>query len=91
MTKHTPGPWKVTTWDKTNAVDGFETVITDNRGHGLATFTQFGNNAKVNANARLIAAAPELLQALQGFLYRYPNNVGSAQARALIAEATGHG
>jgi hypothetical protein len=41
------------------------------------------------ANARLIAAAPELLDALQEFVARYPNNVGVVLARAAIAKATG--
>ena len=45
------------------------------------------------ANARLIAAAPELLEALKHLLHRYEydrprDDAGSQQARAAIAKAT---
>lgn len=49
--KHTPGPWHLST-------DGFTTMITDANGDEV----YIGAN---EANARLIAAAPELLEALQ--------------------------
>ena len=49
-------------------------------------------NAEQYANARLIAAAPEMLEALQR-LYKYLPYVnqsnGGMQARAAIAKATG--
>lgn len=45
------------------------------------------------ANARLIAAAPELLEALSGFLAEFgdktDNNANVRKARAAIAKATG--
>jgi len=46
-------------------VDGFEQVITDSRGHGLVVFCQKGESKKVEANARLIASAPLLLEAAE--------------------------
>ena len=57
--KHTPGPWEAhkthygddRTWDVSSPL---RTVATINDGDGLA-----------EANARLIAAAPELLEALE--------------------------
>lgn len=51
--KHTPGPWESTT-------DGIELSITAKNGNLLATLAK-GDEA----NARLIAAAPELLEALK--------------------------
>lgn len=56
--KHTPAPWKVAKWEDESLADGFATVITDSRGHGLVEFLQFGENEKVKANAELIANAP---------------------------------
>lgn len=58
-TKHTPGPWKATKWERDNLADGFEYAITDSRGHGIVIFNQKGKHLKALANARLIAAAPE--------------------------------
>ena len=57
-TKHTPGPWKILTKDGAASV-----VIVDcdpNFGHKIADCTtQMRTLAKQQANARLIAAAPE--------------------------------
>jgi hypothetical protein len=44
---------------------------------------------ELDGNARLIAAAPELLEALQAFVARYPGNIGAEKAREIIAKATG--
>ena len=93
MDKHTPGPWKV-------FADGAIDV-----GSGFMPFGGCGCcgspwiNGKTpderNANARLIAAAPDLLDALRGML-----NIGETKAeydaamqRAVdaIAKATGDG
>ncbi len=88
--KHTPGPW-----------------ATDSKGIEVFRDTELGpdtvaqvvghlmRDEGVNvANARLIAAAPELLEALQEVLYEhggfatsYPAAV--KKARAVIAKATG--
>ena len=46
LVQHSPG-----------CADGFETVITDSRGHGICTFNQKGNSEKVMANAQLIIDA----------------------------------
>lgn len=82
MSKHTPGPWEVSTngtdWDVC-APDGGDMLV-DLRGC---------ENAE--ANARLIAAAPDLLAALRDLVqYADPRNdkCGSqiANARALIEE-----
>lgn len=57
---HTPGPWAIGKYDE--VVDSSGNTI---RVHGM-TLTS-GELAK--ANARLIAAAPELLEALQAVAY----------------------
>ena len=54
---HTEGPWKVNRED----------VLADNR-HETLVATAFEENARWKANARLISAAPDLLQACQGCL-----------------------
>jgi hypothetical protein len=61
MNKHTPGPWKVGSrsngeFYKRNiaGADGYHVALTSSR-----------EDAEVEANARLIAAAPELLEALR--------------------------
>ena len=73
MSKHTPGPWKVGQYlgspssfcvhmdagDKGRGIDVVEAVA------GITTEQRL-------ANARLIAAAPELLEALQ-MLLEFPN------------------
>ena len=56
MNKHTPGPWKVTRW-----VD--KRVSVDSGTHTIATLHDSSNETK--ANAQLIAAAPDLLAALE--------------------------
>lgn len=54
MTKHTPGPWKADkTWGLITALGGMVEVAACHAGRGSLQET--------DANARLIAAAPELL------------------------------
>lgn len=74
MSKHTPGPWETF-----KGQDGWGIV-------GLCG-GYYGELSE--ANARLIAAAPELLEALHGLLL-FPNNPReNNKARAAIAKATG--
>ena len=68
MSKHTPGPWTVNTEDYTNAI-GIECKV-DGIGHTVVTdqfcypsFQQHPSKEKL-ANAYLIAAAPDMLEAL---------------------------
>ena len=60
MSKHTPGPWKVT---PSNQTSGWGVCI-EAPGRIIAKLTGRKKNDK-EANARLIAAAPELLEALE--------------------------
>ncbi len=55
---HTPAPWKVT--------DGYECKIIDADGIDRVCTVNGSNDGNIQAaNARLIAAAPELLEALK--------------------------
>jgi hypothetical protein len=90
MSNHTPGPWRVI---------GLGYAIYQVEKHTeTASFSSFSEQSE--ANARLIAAAPDLLEALQGLLtdiveYQTINNLGGENnhwqviARAAIAKATG--
>ena len=85
-TKHTPGPWR------TDAHNGFPLDIEDPGEYMIAKATPC---AKAEANARLISAAPDLLDALQTVVANAPEpycaitRAVDAQCRAAIAKATG--
>ena len=80
--QHTPGPWH------TAGDQGVQ--IRSQRDQIAKVWTMRGNEWK--ANARLIASAPELLEALQAVLANSLDSKGLAdahkQARAAIAKAT---
>lgn len=92
--KHTTGPWKVEkeltarSWQWLIAMDAGER----GRGIGIAeTLPTRGGGAEL-ANALLIAAAPELLEACEAFIAAEGvlNIVAAhSMARAAIAKATG--
>ncbi len=90
---HTPGPWK-----------NLENRITSSGGEICEIFALEGDDRhskyeEANANARLIAAAPELLQILQSIVEDVGYGGGGAllcdqflsRARAVIAKAEGGG
>lgn len=78
---HTPGPWF---WDKVST-GHCRHVIVDSEG-----FTIANPSPMSEADARLIAAAPELLTALQaGVDNDIPMADWLSMARAAIARATG--
>jgi len=87
--KHSPGPWRTG-----------GTVIRSSEGFGIADTDPLQNGAtdQNKANARLIAAAPALLEALQVAVLRVElaNKEGDPilsawlpEARQAIAQATG--
>ena len=88
--KHTPGPWRYESTSGSNYARIF-----------LSANEEDGDNLRGycgEANARLIAAAPELLEALQhiqrciplgGFAQIHHNSDTWAQIDAAIAKATG--
>lgn len=79
MAQHTPGPWKITAASFTIKAAAVGTVV-------------YGNPDNPNrlADARLIAAAPDLLEALKGVL-RVADRATTEfdAARAAIAKAEG--
>ena len=91
MSKHTPGPWFVT--------EGGQYIEASRYEHGgrqIVGKPQGDNPEQWNANARLIAAAPELLEALQSVVAWMDAPDESAFSdtqldcvRAAIAKATG--
>ena len=99
-TKHTPGPWRVagrrTHGPSTGARDITQTVITVPHSNG--PWEAIGvRSQNEEADAHLIAAAPDMLEALEA-LYAASTDVrtttvdlGSAEeaARAAIAKAKG--
>jgi hypothetical protein len=86
-TKHTPGPWTIA--DDMRGIGNARVAgVLDANGIGVANCGSHGE-----ANARLIAAAPDMLDALYTLLDAIDGNritVGDCnQARAAIAKATG--
>jgi hypothetical protein len=93
MSAHTPGPWA--------AIDNGHCWSVESKSHWIAS-TQFCFATETEANARLIAAAPELLAALVELVKQhkniraaesYPttNSPATDAADAAIAKATGEG
>ena len=93
--QHTPGPWNV----GDDSPNDYEGPIIDTRDRAVAVITidhETESTPEDRANARLIAAAPELLAALielEQFTDHEARPLASvklyAQARAAIAKATG--
>ena len=89
-TKHTPGPWKST---PSIPEEGYEVfwIESDDELQNQIADVRGPQNAENTSNARLIAAAPELLMFAQEWLDRQgtDKNYMTAKARAAIAKATG--
>lgn len=93
MNKHTLGPWKVSTGNtgrfRTPTIE-----VTALHDSGIdQTVAHITGISSGKANARLIAAAPDLLEALEEVLAYCVEHghdwMCMAQARAAIAKATG--
>ena len=98
MSKHTPGPWYIgkDTGDQNRHIYAEQMVCSDDgeEWHPLIACTDDDEQLiDWQANARLIAAAPDLLAALQQCVEHgiFPSAVEHvrAAARAVIAKATG--
>jgi len=63
MSKHTPGPWG-TEESLPRGDDGHISVWVSHHGNGITEIVRGENLKERRANARLIAAAPEMLEAL---------------------------
>ncbi len=92
MNQHTPGPWEVAYYDKNGqAVVKSEHIEIATCWHHCVGAIE----KEMKANARLIAAAPELLEALKGILAVASVRIDDPRiaqwdaARAAIAIATG--
>ena len=101
-TQHTPGPWKFAVWDYDHASPPRKELNIESSSLLLATLQcdHAGSNPytvpkeEAEANARLIAAAPELLEALEGVLISSEdggdmNDIDWSGIRTAIAKATG--
>ncbi len=105
-TKHTPGPWAVCTWASHMPLSGWPSEVCADDGEGDGTticmFYKVDlydfDRAAVEANARLIAAAPDLLAACEAALdeleyFHEPQMTGTSgiirDLRAAIAKARG--
>ncbi len=64
--QHTPGPWFVTP-------DASAVYEKDELGYRADTICRLVGNPFATGNARLIATAPELLEALETLVQVYPN------------------
>lgn len=93
---HTPGPWNC----NHSSASGYDIVCSENSPTDVCVISRRDKTTgEIDANARLIAAAPELLAALEtaymaliGYLPAHRNDVTDAAigaARAAIAKATG--
>ena len=106
MTQHTPGPWRAI-WTNsfyTSSPDGLHINGSEQYIEEIANGTRVASpqiysrtDAEITANARLIAAAPELLKALKSLLRRFEGAMSSnnspelktlQDAHAVIAKAT---
>ena len=89
--EHTPGPWWLITADDEHTIHA--------PGHGTIIATAHPLMPEYPANARLIAAAPELLSALEDMVRIHPGGVEGdicvgteclcQRARAAIKQAKG--
>lgn len=82
--KHTPGPWHISETDNT------EILTAEGRVQVMICKMGEGDLDQHLPDARLIAAAPDLLDALQAMLALHRGGgEPSAKARAAIRKATG--
>jgi hypothetical protein len=92
QTTHTPGPWKIAATGHVVTAADYSRICRVEQLPGM-------DSREIDANARLIAAAPELLDALQNIVNSLtlagPPELACQQyqldtARAAIAKATGN-
>ena len=91
--KHTPGPWSYRYWSNCSDRNLLEGYSISADGHIVPMNTSEGDLYEAEANARLIAAAPELLEALKAAQKKgsrwHPADPVVQQINVAIAKATG--
>jgi len=90
--KHTPGPWNAfnASWSETFiTAPGFDHGICCLDINHATEESQDADEAQMAANARLIAAAPDLLDACRKALYALKGREHDQFLRDAIAKATG--
>ena len=86
---HTPGPWNLHTYEGYSEVNHLE--INANGAFGTICSLSDSNGSS-KANASLISAAPEMLEALQNLLPMWESGIDEpwiTKAREAIIKATG--
>jgi hypothetical protein len=87
MNEHTLGPWRRSTLDQWAVLGGDNSVVCY-----VVPWDTSGSREEDHANVRLIAAAPELLEALQSLVATVASDEWFAawreEAEAAIAKAT---
>ena len=71
---HTPGPWEVREHEGLFAI-----------AHPTGWVLESNDEQQDRTDARLIAAAPDLLAALNDLLYELPRHSGGLQAKRIVA------
>ena len=98
--KHTPGPWEGSYTFRPGSVGPIAVIGPDPECREIATLPRKGNQERQEADARLIAAAPDMLAALNLILFaatddadtndgRVDRAAVAALARSAIRKATG--
>jgi hypothetical protein len=97
MSEHTPGPWRASMGDLLRVMHGSDCICGV---HRIGSRAGGRRSEESEANARLIAAAPDLLAALQAVIAApitgdhesiQRRDAAFTAARAAIAKATGGG
>lgn len=93
MSGHTPGPWKVIQLEPQGYGDPMYVSVEVESADGRIVASVVHDSLDEHlVNASLIAAAPKLLEALEGLLEQFSKHipvVSFANARAAIARAKG--
>ncbi len=89
----TPGPWQLQIGTPPVTASGMKMIVAQADRHkvvAIAGYWPGDDKAEAFANSRLIAAAPEVLGALQALLAEQLDNTpGTRRARAALGLATG--
>lgn len=96
--KHTPGPWNVDEYTSGNSMFGFSpacAVMCRDNNKVICEIPDYTMGQFDKEDARLIAAAPDLLKACRRVMERYVHVLGGLsddaldEVQAAIAKATG--